>query len=438
MLRLKDRINLNEDTMAEQVIKPEQEIEYINIKDLVLWTENPRHPIKATATDQDIADRAISNDGRSRWSMDKLFESMGDWYDTSELPTVVLVKDKKNKKDTYVVYDGNRRVLIGKIIHKCVEGFDLPEFDFPKQIPCNVCDKKTALKNIERKHIKDSSWKTLERDIFRHTHMEDPKSIFMVIDEATGIISNNHYLNKRFVKDEIFSAKNLKDLGILVEGGVLKTPYTPEEFEEILWEIIDLVENKDITTRKNRGELISLLEKDDSAVKKIILKKKGNKAQLHTASNFIRLTPRTKQKDTPLFGKKLSLKSGKTNNLYRDLRDMHSECIKDGYSEHFPMLIRIGLRLLCEVAEKELNSKCKEKYLEKYLKRHFDEIKKEQTKDDREYLDNNDLGDLKQKRMLILLQKSGHPSSDTITNEKTIALSTIIGKMLEKTHGTKK
>ena len=418
--------------------KPKQTIKNIHIKDLVLWTENPRHPIKATATDQDIADRAISNDGRSRWSMDKLFESMGDWYDTSELPTVVLVKDKKNKKDKYVVYDGNRRVLIGKIIHKCVKGFDLPEFNFPKQIPCNVCDKKTALKNIERKHVKDSSWKTLERDIFRHKHMKDPKSIFMVIDEATDIISSNHYLNKRFVKDEIFSANNLKNLGILVEGGVLKTPYTPEEFEEILWEIVDLVYNKDITTRKNRGKLISLLENDDSAVKDIILKNKGNKAQPHTALKLVRLTARTPKKEMPLFGKKLSLKPGMTNNLYRDLIDMNSGWEVRGYSDHFPMLIRIGLRLLCEVAEKELNPQCTGKYLEKYLKRHFDEIKKEQTKDDREYLDNNDLGDLKQKRMLILLQKSGHPSSDTITNGKTIALSIIIGKMLEKTHGTKK
>lgn len=34
-----------------------QEIKYINISELVLWTENPRDPISSSATDQEIADR---------------------------------------------------------------------------------------------------------------------------------------------------------------------------------------------------------------------------------------------------------------------------------------------------------------------------------------------------------------------------------------------
>ena len=412
-----------------------QDIKEIDINDLVLWTENPRDPIKATATDQYIAERAISNDGRSRWSIKKLFISMGNWYDNSEIPTVVYVNGKP------VVYDGNRRVLIGKIIHKCVKvktDIDFSNFDFSEKIPCNICDKKTALKNVERKHAKGGSWKALERDIFKHKHMGEDKSAFLVIDEATGIISDNTFMNQDFVKEEIFSTVNLKDLNISVEDGVLKTPYTSKELKEILFQIIDLVYNKDITTRKSRRKLTSLFENADSTVKDIISNNKGNLHQPYLGPIYLAFTPRTPKKEISLFGKKLSLKSGKTNNLYRDLKDMHSECIKNGYSDHFPMLIRIGLRLLCEVAEVELNPQCTGKYLEKYLKRHFDEIKKEQTKDDREYLDSNDLGNLEQKKMLSLLQKSGHPSSDTITNEKTIALSTIIGKMLEKTHGTKK
>lgn len=41
-----------------------QEIKYIPIKDLVLWTENPRDPISPNASDQDVVNRALlNNDG---------------------------------------------------------------------------------------------------------------------------------------------------------------------------------------------------------------------------------------------------------------------------------------------------------------------------------------------------------------------------------------
>ena len=54
-----------------------QEIKKISVKDLVLWAENPRDPVDVDCTDQEIADRAISNDGRSKWSLNKLFPKMG-------------------------------------------------------------------------------------------------------------------------------------------------------------------------------------------------------------------------------------------------------------------------------------------------------------------------------------------------------------------------
>ncbi len=409
-----------------------QDIKEIDINDLVLWTENPRDPIKATATDQYIAERAISNDGRSRWSIKKLFISMGNWYDNSEIPTVVYVNGKP------VVYDGNRRVLIGKIIHKCVKvktDIDFSNFDFSEKIPCNICDKKTALKNVERKHAKGGSWKALERDIFKHKHMGEDKSAFLVIDEATGIISDNTFMNQDFVKEEIFSTVNLKDLNISVEDGVLKTPYTSKELKEILFQIIDLVYNKDITTRKSRRKLTSLFENADSTVKDIISNNKGNLHQPYLGPIYLAFTPRTPKKEIPLFGKKLNLKSGIVNNLYRDLRDMHDEWEARDYSEHFPMIIGIGLRLLCEVAEAELNPQYTTKLVQHYIKKYFDDAKNARTKKEREFFNTNSLSDLNQNDMISLLQKSGHPSSDTMTNGQTIVLSIILGKILEKTHG---
>ncbi len=432
MLRLKDRINLNED------IAMPQEIQEIDVNDLVLWTENPRHPIKATATDQDIADRAISKDGRSRWSIEKLFKSMGDWYDTSEIPTVVYVDGKP------VVYDGNRRVLIGKIIHKCVKGFDLPEFDspefdFPKKIPCNVCDNATALKNIERKHAKGGSWKALERDIFKHYHMGEDKSAFLVIDEITGIISNNPFMNQDFVKKEIFSFQHLKDLNILIHKGVLTTPYTPEAFEEILWQIVDLVRDKEVTTRKNRYELISLLNKD-TRIKSIVSKNKRN-----TYKPFIELklndqNRRTKKEKIPLFGNILPLKIGMILNLLLDLQAIHNEVDQDKYSEHATMIVAMGLRLICESAAAELTeeqlakktARKKEITLKDYVEDNFDDAKQKVPKKYYNYLRNNSV---EKKSMVGLLNTGAHGYADTLDEKQTIALSLIIGKILEKTHG---
>ncbi len=58
----------------------DQEVKYIKLQDLVLWTENPRDPIDENASDQDIVDAALG-DRSSKWKLDKLAESMGDTFD---------------------------------------------------------------------------------------------------------------------------------------------------------------------------------------------------------------------------------------------------------------------------------------------------------------------------------------------------------------------
>src|SRR5687768_12746910 len=124
-----------------------QEVQKINNNQLILWTENPRDTIDPKATDQDVVDRALTN--TSKWSLERLAEEMGDFYDFSELPTVVY------HGKSPVVYDGNRRMILAKIKHKLVEIGErkMPNLPLiPKDIFCNVCDKDTALRNVYRKH----------------------------------------------------------------------------------------------------------------------------------------------------------------------------------------------------------------------------------------------------------------------------------------------
>lgn len=131
------------------------------MKDLVLWTENPRDSISPKANSQDVVNRALSVK-KEKWALAALTKEMGDPFDYSELPAVVYVNEKP------VVYDGNRRVILAKIALNLVDSpvafSRLPVF--PEKIPCNVCSEAIAIDNIYRKHANTGSWDPIARDIF--------------------------------------------------------------------------------------------------------------------------------------------------------------------------------------------------------------------------------------------------------------------------------
>lgn len=234
-----------------------QKIEEIKIDDLVLWTENPRDPIDPKGSDQDVTNKALIDDD-GKWNLMKLAKEMRDYYDFSELPTVVY------HGKTPIVYDGNRRMILAKLKHDLVkvEGFDknkLPHI--PKIIPCNVCTKDIAIKNVFRKHGDSGSWSPLDRDIFVNKYMNVPKSTFLKIEEATGIISNNPHLNQVFVKNEIFTNEKLKEMGFGFNEEEFESKHTISEAKTILDDISNKVASKQITTRKNRGKIIDVLDK---------------------------------------------------------------------------------------------------------------------------------------------------------------------------------
>ena len=403
-----------------------QDIQEIDIDDLVLWTENPRDPIDKNADNKKIAKHAVSKDGQRKWKLKKLATSMGKRYDTSELPTVVY------DDGIPLVYDGNRRVLIGKIKNNCVtvdHNLDLLNLDFPQKIPCNVCDKQTALEHVNRKHGDNGTWGELERDIFKRYHMGEEKSVFLAIDEKTKIITENSLMNKRFVKEEAFSQDALDYLGFLVEDDELVTPYNDEDLMAILNKTVELVKNKIITTRENRYALIALLE-EDAKIRSIISKNNTNKPSINKnkKSPPRKNNRRNKSKKKPLFGDYLpELEDEMIENLLLDLRDIHGEIGKDNYSEHATMIVAMGLRLICEVADQE-----NDRNMDLYIKEYFDSAKKELTPKECAFLYTHNV---KKKNMAGLLNVGAHLHSDTISKDQTIALSLIIAKILKKTHG---
>jgi hypothetical protein len=408
----------------------EQKVEYINIGNLVLWTENPRDLIDAHASDQDIVDRAIA-DKSQKWSLPRLAKEMGDYYDFSELPTVVYHGKKP------VVYDGNRRIILGKVKHGLVTiptGTNIQIPEFPIDIPCNVCTKKIALINVYRKHSDTGSWQPLERDIFLHKFMGEEKSSFLILEEDTGIISANPHLNQRFVKEEIFKEDTLKSIGFLIRNGRLKSVHSNEDALAILSDISNKVKTKTISTRENRGKVLEILEPD---CQQIIHQNRNNKIRL-TKIRFndikiipakIRLTKRTSRKSTDIFGGNLYLKIGEVSNLYRDIADLYTfyTSRKSTLSNSFPGLIRMSLRLLCETAA----NSCKKK-LDDYLKDNYDAAKNKLDQNIKTLLSNQNV---KKESIVQLLHTGAHNYQSTTNVEQTIAISIIIGSIITLTHG---
>lgn len=356
---------------------------------------------------------------------------MGDYYDFSELPTVVYHDNKP------VVYDGNRRVILGKIKLGYVnvsnsKNIVLPKF--PEKIPCNICIRDIALKNVYRKHNDSGSWQPLERDIFLHKFMGKEKSAFLILEENTGIVSANPNLNQRFVKDEIFKEDALKSMGFIINNGKLTSIHNDSEAYSILLDITKKVERKEITTRKNRGKVIDVLEESNQ---KIIDKNKDNAFSSskinfnHSVeqNNLPRQTRRVSNVENVLFGGKLYLSAGEINNLYKDIVDLNQFYLdkKTELSQSFPGLIRMSLRLLCETAAKESRSK-----FGNYLKKHFENAKNKLDQDTKTTLSNLNITESSIEQ---LLHTGAHSYTSAGNMAQTIALSIIIGAILKISFG---
>jgi hypothetical protein len=410
-----------------------QDIKQIKVSALKLWSENPRDPIDPKSSDFDIIQRAVDQNP-SVWNLDKMVKEMGNHYDFSEIPTVVYLEGAP------VVFDGNRRVAVLKYLqdrtlYSSLTGKLFPTNNTPKElvelkeIPCNVCDKDTALTNIERKHVSNGSWGTLQREYFLHRHRGQPKSLFLILEEQTKLISSHPALNQGFVKDEVLTEKNLKEIGFGVRGDQLVSNYEDAGQKEVLEQASALVESKEITTRKNRGSLKQTLLQKYPDSKKILTafdNTKKVKVVDHEFTATIRKTPRLNGQEPVLFSKNLSLKAGDTNNLYRDITDLYFyyRDNRTTLSKSFCALIRMSLRLIVESATT--------KNIDDYVNRHFNRAKKSLTQDQKTTLSTQEVDTAA--KLIKLLHVGAHKYISSANMEQTMAMSIIIGVMLEVSH----
>ena len=418
-----------------------QEIKNIQISDLHLWSENPRDPIESDISDFEIIKRAL-RDNNKKWNISKLIKEMGSYYDFSELPTVVL------KNNQYFVYDGNRRIAILKYLQNPTWSYEIESKLFPSsepkdlknllEIPCNICNEETALKNIERKHVTNGTWGQLERDYFEHNFKKKKKSLFLKFEEATGLISKNSELNENIMKNDILTETKLKEVGFSFDkNDNLISVYDENLANNILNKIAELKINGAISSRsKNKYNIKkSLIECQDlkNKIKKFekIDTKPVNYHEDITIPFPARKTKRQNNKKNILFGGSIELRDSVTNDLYRDIVDLYEyyEKNKSKLSNTFPNLIRMALRLLID----STNDNQKDD-ISKYINSNFDGGKTKLSKDQKTTLSGNNVT---KDKLASLLHTGAHNYSNASNIEQTIAISLIIGKMLEITHGKK-
>ncbi|OXN00375.1 hypothetical protein [Bifidobacterium vansinderenii] len=450
-----------------------QRVEYIPLDDLVLWTENPRDPLEGAYTNDDVIRRAIDKRNEGQWQLHKLAKEMGDKFDLSELPTVCKIDDGP----MYRVYDGNRRVILAMLRKRgfSVDGQrQLIPPDFPDPMPCNVCDKRTALENVERKHKGKGSWKQYERDCFMFRYMGGPKTVLMKLEDLIGAVTEWPILNTGFVEKDVFNKKHLEEMGLLPDEPDFGVP------SELLRELVEAIAGKldnELNTRNARNNPASALPKDlikrlkesqrrHSANKKTDTQEKAHAdARSHSMPEPVAESeeqdgadlfdlPKVPVQDSTLkenrkartrqvssspvavFGGPLHLKSGNVNNMYRTLEELwnmyRNEDIQN--REAFVPIFRMGLRLLTETAASEhwehggLKS-----YVDAYAERGKTNLRKRKEGQDLlTFVSNHQVSP---DNLLRLLQSGAHAYASTRAEGQTLAMSVLVGEMLTLSHG---
>ena len=447
-----------------------QKVKEYSISKLVLWSENPRDPLpdrKIGRENDEIIRRAIADEDES-WKLSSLLNQMGDAYDFSEIPTVV-VKDK-----CPIVYDGNRRVILAIIRHtpKYLELLPpvtrkkLEKFEVPTKLYCNVCPEHKALRFIVRKHSKSGSWKPIQQDRFRMMYMDQAPSALLLFNSLTkGAIERSDVLNQGFVGTQVFTKGHLESLNISVEKDCIKSPYTTEELLSIVTDIFEKIKDEKINTRNRShvGELPSLLSQK---VQELCSSRK-DQPRVYT-EKYVPIEPapieeggqeekavskkrtrRVEEDETPLFGKVLCLRSGSVNNLYKEIEELDlliSKSIKKseknksqrkGVTVNAHVVTRMALRLLCETALKDIGMND----LGQYLERFFEDARRLLSGEEKTFLSHNlSEEDPKASRnhtkLLSLLQAAAHTYDESARNYKqTIAMSVMVGAILSCSHG---
>ncbi|MDE0297424.1 MAG: hypothetical protein OXN17_02185 [Candidatus Poribacteria bacterium] len=355
----------------------------------------------------------------------------------------------------YRVLDGNRRTVAIKCLHdqswikdkKTKKAFQIlrkTKKSAPTYIQSFVYDdEKSAAEWIKLDHtgkndgVGQDSWGTAEQDRFAYKFegklSPAMQAVFVVQKELDKKI-NTKKLKVSTINRIMSNPESRSYLGVDVCGG--KLIFTADEKESYarLDKLFDKVIKDNVTVANvyHKPETIRFMselfgDKPKDAIQPT-LPFHENEVEKSNEEGGARKTQREKGEKQKFFGRDLILNKGDTNDFYRDILELHDFYISKSakLSKKFPAIIRTSLRLLVESAASEMGK------LAEYVNCNFTDAKTTLSKDQKTTLANNSIGNAKS--LTQLLQSGAHEYTNTANFEQTVAMSVIIGAMLDLTH----
>ena len=361
----------------------------------------------------------------------------------------------KTDSEKYLVLDGNRRTTAIKCLHnqsllkdekikKAFQNLLKTKKSAPTNIQSFVYDKEeSAAKWIKLDHtgkndgVGQDSWGSAEKNRFGYKFegkISPAMQAVSVVEKELGKKINTKKLKVSTINRILSNPESRLYLGVNVSGGELIFTASKKESYARLGKLFDKVIKDNVTvaevyhtqqTIEFMKELFGNKPKDST---KPTLPFHENENTESSEEEKARKTQREKNKQQKFFGKDLILKRGDTNNIYMDILDLRTFYINssDKLSKNFPAMIRMSLRLLVESA-----TSGKEKIAD-YVKNNFIKAKKLLTQDQKTTLANNSINS--DESLIQLLQSGAHDYANSANFEQTVAMSIIIGAMLDITH----
>ena len=354
----------------------------IKVTDIHLDQENPRFP--PVNTQRESIEAMLADQG------EKIATLALDIYQNGLNPSSKLILFKAGSH--FVDGDGNRRLTALKILEtpsladafpklrKRIDAILKRSGAVPTEVECVVfSDRNTARHWISINHggAQDGrghiDWNPEQKDRFERKPSIGLEALDLLTHKGLITSDDKARVNKSTL-DRLLSYKEVKsDLSISKKG------------DHFAFGNIDHLQKAVLNLRGKAVDEVYTATKGKNFVQEAIASSGTTPAHAGGHSPYGSGNPpdggpgqgsrsrRIKKPSLPVFGGKLSLKTGHVNNLYRDVESLHGfyQTERNRLSADFIVIIRMSLRMLAETAAKDMK-----KDLKDYLAEHFDAAKK--------------------------------------------------------------
>jgi hypothetical protein len=417
-------------------MKPDEKT--IKVTEINLDQENPRFP--PVNSQREAINAMLADQG------EKLVKLALDIYQNGLNPSVKLILFKEGKQ--FVDGDGNRRLTALKIletpslaeafpkIRKGIDAILKRPGEVPTEVGCVIFqDRESARHWIAVNHGGEQegrgqiNWNPEQKDRFERKPSIGLEALDLLTHRGLITSDDKSQVNKTTL-DRLLNYKDVKaDLAITKKGGHFNfgdVDYLRKVVLNLRGKTVDAVYTKEKGKAFIRESIATTGSGSDAPGAKV----SSNPTEPGNAGTGPgSRSRRIKKHSLPLFGGKLSLKTGHVNNLYRDVESLHDfyQNEKGRLSADFIVIIRMSLRILAETAAKDLK-----KDINDYLTENFELAKKSLDQNAKTTLSNQNVS---KDSIIKLFHTGAHDYHNSKNEEQALALSIILGAMLNLTHG---